>query len=98
MFSRITPTGVTWPDGSSLEVDVILWCTGFRHALDHLAPLHLRNGRGGITMTGRLLTQVAGQPAIHLLGYGSSASTIGANRASRAAVVELMNYLEGRTA
>ncbi|SKN47769.1 flavine-dependent monooxygenase [Mycobacteroides abscessus subsp. massiliense] len=49
-------------------------------------------------MTGRLLTQVAGQPAIHLLGYGSSASTIGANRASRAAVVELMNYLEGRTA
>ncbi|CPZ34303.1 Putative oxidoreductase [Mycobacteroides abscessus] len=98
MFSRITPTGVTWPDGSALEVDVILWCTGFRHALDHLAPLHLRNGRGGITMTGRLLTQVAGQPAIHLLGYGSSASTIGANRASRAAVVELMNYLEGRTA
>ncbi|MEC4845120.1 NAD(P)-binding domain-containing protein [Mycobacteroides chelonae] len=98
MFSRITPTGVTWPDGSTLDVDVILWCTGFRHALDHLAPLHLRNSRGGITMTGRLLTQVAGQPAVHLLGYGSSASTIGANRASRAAVVELMNYLEGRAA
>lgn len=95
MFSRITPTGVAWPDGGSLDVDVILWCTGFRHALDHLAPLHLRNVRGGITMTGRLLTQVAGQPAIHLLGYGSSASTIGANRASRAAVVELLDYLEG---
>ncbi|MFA4085088.1 NAD(P)-binding domain-containing protein [Mycobacteroides salmoniphilum] len=93
MFSRITPTGVAWPDGSALDVDVILWCTGFRHALDHLAPLRLRNGRGGITMTGRLLTQVAGQPAVHLLGYGSSASTIGANRASRAAVVELLDYL-----
>ncbi|WP_078312691.1 MULTISPECIES: NAD(P)-binding domain-containing protein [unclassified Mycobacterium] len=98
MFSHITPTGVAWADGSSLDVDVILWCTGFRHALDHLAPLRLRNGRGGITMTGRLLTQVAGRPTIHLLGYGSSASTIGANRASRAAVAELMNYLEGRAA
>lgn len=93
MFSRITPAGVQWPDRSSLDVDVILWCTGFRHALDHLAPLRLRNNLGGITMTGRLLTQVSGQPAIHLLGYGSSASTIGANRASRAAVVELTNYL-----
>lgn len=94
MFTRITPTGVAWPDGSSLDVDVILWCTGFRHALDHLSPLRLRNSRGGITMTGRLLTQVAGRPAIHLLGYGSSASTIGANRAARAAVAELMEYLE----
>lgn len=98
MFSHITPTGVAWADGGSLDADVILWCTGFRHALDHLAPLRLRNGRGGITMTGRLLTQVAGRPAIHLLGYGSSASTIGANRASRAAVAELMNYLEGSAA
>ncbi|MGH3723547.1 MAG: NAD(P)-binding domain-containing protein [Mycobacterium sp.] len=98
MFTRITPTGVAWPDGSSLNVDVILWCTGFRHALDHLSPLHLRNPSGGIAMTGRLLTQVAGRPNLHLLGYGSSASTIGANRASRAAVAELMEYLEGSTA
>ncbi|MUM24576.1 NAD(P)/FAD-dependent oxidoreductase [Mycobacterium sp. CBMA271] len=96
MFNRITTNGVAWRDGSAVDVDVILWCTGFRHALDHLAPLHLRNALGGITMTGRLLTQVAGQPAIHLLGYGSSASTIGANRASRAAVQELTTFLEGR--
>jgi hypothetical protein len=32
-------------------------------------------------------------PRIHLVGYGPSASTIGANRAGRAAVRELVGYL-----
>ena len=93
MFSTITPTGVTWTDGSSLAVDVILWCTGFRSALDHLAPLQLREPSGGITMTGRLATQVARDPRIHLVGYGPSASTIGANRAGSAAARELTRHL-----
>ncbi len=93
MFSAITPSGVRWPDGRTLAVDVILWCTGFRSSLDHLAPLMLRNESGGITMTGRLATQVARDPRIHLVGYGPSASTIGANRAGSAAASELMSYL-----
>lgn len=93
MFSEITETGVRWPDGTTLQADVILWCTGFRSSLDHLAPLMLRNDDGGITMTGRLATQVEKDPRIHLVGYGPSASTIGANRAGRAAARELMEYL-----
>ncbi|WP_407444997.1 NAD(P)-binding domain-containing protein [Rhodococcus sp. (in: high G+C Gram-positive bacteria)] len=93
MFSEITETGVRWPDGTTLDVDVILWCTGFRSSLDHLAPLGLRNPGGGITMTGRLATQVAADPRIHLVGYGPSASTIGANRAGRAAARELVDHL-----
>src|SRR5690606_9678437 len=28
MFSRVTETGVMWPDGSEQRADVILWCTG----------------------------------------------------------------------
>lgn len=90
MFSRITPEGVAWADGHTAAVDVILWCTGFRSALDHLAPLHLRGPGGGIRMTGRLATQVASEPRLHLLGYGPSASTIGANRAGRTAVREIL--------
>src|SRR5690606_7476879 len=78
MFSEITPSGVRWPDGRTLRVDVILWCTGFRSSLDHLMPLMLRESTGGITMAGRLATQVAKDPRIHLVGYGPSASTIGA--------------------
>jgi thioredoxin reductase len=93
MFSEITEEGVRWADGTGLRADVILWCTGFRSSLDHLAPLMLREEGGGITMTGRLATQVAKDPRIHLAGYGPSASTIGANRAGRAAAEELMTFL-----
>lgn len=93
MFSDITETGVRWDDGREERADVILWCTGFRSSLDHLAPLMLRNEAGGITMTGRLATQVAKDPRIHLVGYGPSASTIGANRAGAAAARELMETL-----
>ena len=82
-----------WADGRTLDVDVILWCTGFRSALDHLAPLQLREASGGITMTGRLATQVARDPRVHLVGYGPSASTIGANRAGAAAARELTTHL-----
>lgn len=93
MFQEITPAGVCWADGSTLDVDVILWCTGFRSALDHLAPLQIREVSGGIVMTGRLATQVAQDPRVHLVGYGPSASTIGANRAGAAAAVELTRHL-----
>lgn len=93
MFAEITRDGVRWKDGTVQHADVILWCTGFRSALDHLAPLRLRGPGGGITMTGRLATQVAADPRIHLIGYGPSASTVGANRAGRAAAAELLAYL-----
>ena len=53
----------------------------------------LREPSGGITMTGRLATQVAKDPRVHLVGYGPSASTIGANRAGGAAANELMAFL-----
>jgi cation diffusion facilitator CzcD-associated flavoprotein CzcO len=92
MFNEITENGICWPDGTVLRADVILWC--FRRSLDHLAPLMLREPGGGIVMTGRLATQVAKDPRVHLVGYGPSASTIGANRAGRAAADELMAFLD----
>ena len=89
MFTRITETGVCWDcgpaGGDHLDLDVIFWNTGFRSSLDHLAPLRLRAPGGGITMTGRLATVVEADPRIQLIGYGPSASTIGANRAGREA-------------
>lgn len=94
IFKEIIKNGVRWEDGTELEADVIFWNTGFKHSLDHLKPLNFINEKGGIVMTGRLATQVAKDPRIHLTGYGPSASTIGANRAGRTAVRELMEYLE----
>lgn len=90
MFDRIIETGVAWDDGSFVAADVILWATGFRHALAHLAPLGLRSSQSGIRMRS---THVAADPRIHLLGYGPSASTIGANRAARLAVRDLRRTL-----
>lgn len=104
MFTRITETGVCWDCGGGstgaevsagehLDVDVIFWNTGFRSALDHLSPLHLRGPGGGIVMTGRLATTVADDPRIQLIGYGPSASTIGANRAGREAARNVADIL-----
>lgn len=86
MFDRIEPDGVRWADGSFEPVDVILWATGFRPAIGHLAPLHLRSEAGGIQLDrhGRGTTAVV-DPRVQLVGYGPSASTIGANRAGRSA-------------
>ena len=53
----------------------------------------LREASGGITMSGRLATQAARDRRVHLVGYGPSASTIGANRAGAAAASELMAFL-----
>lgn len=94
MFEEITETGVKWGDGTTIDADVIFWNTGFRHSLDHLAPLKLMNEKNGIVMSGRLATQVAKDPRIHLTGYGPSASTIGANRAGRTAARELIDFLK----
>ncbi|WP_243401021.1 MULTISPECIES: FAD-dependent oxidoreductase [Isoptericola] len=90
MFTRIVPDGVVTVDGDVLPVDVIFWNTGFRAALDHLRPLHLREPGGGVRMDA---TQVAGEPRVHLVGYGPSASTVGANRAGREAVARILGLL-----
>jgi cation diffusion facilitator CzcD-associated flavoprotein CzcO len=90
MFARIAGNGVVWADGTAADADVILWCTGFRAALDHLAPLKLREPGGGIRMDG---TRVLAEPRLHLVGYGPSASTVGANRAGRTAAREISRLL-----
>lgn len=87
MFTRLTRTGVEWADGTKADADVIIWCTGFRPALSHLAPLGLRGPRGHIPTRG---TEAVGEPRLHLLGYGdwtgpASATLIGVGRPAREA-------------
>ncbi|MFF0312211.1 ArsO family NAD(P)H-dependent flavin-containing monooxygenase [Streptosporangium sp. NPDC004379] len=95
MFSRITPGGVAWADGSTTACDVIVWCTGFRPALAHLAPLRLR-GPGGVIGTDG--TRALAEPRLHLLGYGdwtgpASATLIGAGRTARQLAAEVIAQL-----
>jgi cation diffusion facilitator CzcD-associated flavoprotein CzcO len=91
MFTAIEPGGVREADGSFTAVDAIVWATGFKAALAHLDPLELRNKLGGITMRN---TQVAEEPRVHLVGFGPSQSTVGANRAGRDAVSTLVKHLD----
>ena len=90
-FARLTTTGVSWADGSAQAADAIIWCTGFRPSLSHLAPLRLtRNGQHPATHG----TQAVGDPRVHLIGYGdwtgpASATFIGVGRTARAAAADL---------
>ncbi|WP_377324419.1 NAD(P)-binding domain-containing protein [Pimelobacter simplex] len=98
MFARIEPDGVRWADGSFEPADVILWATGFRPAVGHLAPLQLRSEHGGIALLQsgadvQTATTAVRDPRVQLVGYGPSASTIGGNRAGRAAAVAVRRYL-----
>ena len=80
MFAAIEPDGVRWSDGTFQQADAILWSTGFRPELRHLAPLKLREKEGGVSVGGGASWKDA---RVFFAGYGPQASTIGANRAGR---------------
>ncbi len=91
MFSQLEVGGARWADGRFEPADVILWATGFRPAVGHLSGLHLRGPLGGIQLDG---TTAVADPRIQLVGYGPSASTIGANRAGRTAATGVRRSLQ----
>lgn len=95
MFTGLTATGVRWPDGTREAVDTVIWCTGFRPALAHLAPLGLRGRRGRIATDG---TRAVAEPRLHLIGYGdwtgpASATLIGVGRTARDASQRIRDLL-----
>jgi len=106
MFERVEPDGVRWGslDGGRYErVDAILWATGFRPAVDHLAPLGLRSPEGGIALvpvSGNVqgATTAVRDPRVQLVGYGPSASTLGASRAGRQAALAVARHLAAAAA
>jgi cation diffusion facilitator CzcD-associated flavoprotein CzcO len=92
MFTAMGPRHVVEADGSTTSVDAVLWATGFRPSVGHLDGLDLRGDLGGIPLVG---TRAARDRRVHLVGYGPSQSTVGANRAGRAAVREIARDLLG---
>lgn len=98
MFTRLTPHGVAWADGTEERADAVIWCTGFRPALRHLAPLRLREPSGRVaTVDGG--TRAVAEPRLHLVGYGdwtgpASATLLGVGRTARDAVSGILEELE----
>ncbi|MGR0218314.1 NAD(P)-binding domain-containing protein [Agromyces sp. ZXT2-6] len=87
MFDRIEADRVVWNDGTSARADAIIWATGFRPELRHLAPLKLREKAGGVAVGQGASWN---DPRVFLAGYGPQASTIGANRAGRMIARQIM--------
>ncbi|MFF2273011.1 NAD(P)-binding domain-containing protein [Agromyces sp. NPDC058136] len=89
MFDRIEDDRVVW-DGEqqgTARADAIIWATGFRPELRHLAPLKLREKAGGVTVGQGAAWS---DPRVFLAGYGPQASTIGASRAGRMIARQIM--------
>lgn len=78
----LTRDGILLADGRAVRADAVLWATGFRPSLGHLAPLGLREPGGGVRLDG---VRAVRDPRVFLVGYGASASTLGATRAGREA-------------
>lgn len=99
MVSRLTSTGVAWADGTTVDADAIIWCTGFRPALRHLRPLRLRDHDGRVPVDGPVGTRAEGEPRLFLVGYGdwtgpASATLLGVGRSARDTTAEIMARLQ----
>lgn len=95
-FERFTETGVVWGDGSETAVDAVVWCTGFKAALDHLRPLGVVGPDGRVAVEG---TRSVAEPRLWLVGYGewtgfASATLVGVGRSARATVAEIADALQ----
>ena len=94
-FERFTPTGVVWPDGRETEIDAVIWCTGFRPALEHLASLGVIETSGQVAVVG---TRAVKEPRLWLVGYGewtgfASATLTGVMRSARDTVRQIFETL-----
>lgn len=94
-FARFTARGVQWADGSETSFDTVIWCTGFRPALGHLAALGVVNGEGRVEVAG---TRSTLEPRLWLVGYGdwtgmASATLIGVMRTARSTAQEIDAFL-----
>lgn len=92
-FARLDAGGAVWADGGRVAADAIIWCTGFRPALDHLAALGLTDAEGRIAVGPD--GQALAEKRLWLMGYGdwtgmASATLAGITRAARGAVAAIV--------
>ncbi|MCW3148178.1 ArsO family NAD(P)H-dependent flavin-containing monooxygenase [Stutzerimonas stutzeri] len=94
-FERFTEYGVEWADGRRAEVDAVIWCTGFRPALNHLSELGVIESDCKVALDG---TRALKQPNLWLVGYGewtgtASATLLGVMRTARSTASEIAEAL-----
>lgn len=95
MFSRFTTHGVVWADGTEEDVDAVIFATGFRPNLRHLAPLQVLESDGLVRVKG---TRSEREPMLWLVGYGqwtgfASATIHGVAKSAEATINEVVTAL-----
>ena len=93
-----TSNGVAWADGNEASFDAVIWCTGLRPALAHLAPLGIGDDAGRVDVHG---TRCTAAPRLWLVGYGdltgmARATLIGVMRTARSTAQEIDAFLAPR--
>ena len=94
-FDLFSHDSLVWPDGRCEKVDAVIFCTGFKPALQHLAEFGIVKPDGKADTIGTKSGNVQG---LWLVGYGNwtgfaSATLIGVGRSARKTVEEIQAYL-----
>lgn len=95
-FDHFYNNGIAWNNGRGELVDAVIFCTGFRPALEHLRPLGITQPDGRIQTRETKATEIDG---LWLVGYGSwtgfaSATLIGVGRSAKRTADELTAFLK----
>ena len=94
-FEKFTEDSLVWVDGDEEKIDVVIYCTGFKASLKHLASLKVINEDGKAETEGTKSMKVEG---LWFVGYGNwtgfaSATLIGVGRSAKATVEQISEYL-----
>jgi putative flavoprotein involved in K+ transport len=94
-FNHFTEDSIVWDDGREEKIDVVIFCTGFKPALKHLAGLNVINGDGKSDTHGTKSKLIDG---LWFVGYGNwtgfaSATLIGVGRSAKATVEEITKFV-----
>lgn len=95
-FQKFSQNGLIWSDGYTEKVDTVIFCTGFKPSVGHLAPLNVVNPDGRVTTEETKATEIEG---LWLVGYGNwtgfaSATLIGVGRSAKRTVDEIVKHLK----
>lgn len=94
-FEGFDEDGVYWENGSRIDLDAVIWCTGFKPALDHFKPLNILTDKGRVNTN---LTKALDIEGLWMVGYGSwtgyaSSTLIGVGRTAQRTVKEIQKWL-----
>lgn len=99
-FDHFTDDSIVWGDEHEEKIDVVIFCTGFKPSLKHLAGLNVINADGKSDTRGTKSKLIEG---LWFVGYGNwtgfaSATLIGVGRSAKSTVEEITKFIDNTKA